>query len=397
MGLRVMAVGGVAPGSHKAWAINTVKTSGGFERLGHRVRMACRRPEAGWTIERAAEAYNEPNLEWAVCPFEHQSDDLLGDASFLDAYGAWAAEEAVRFGADLVYARHFTGAAACARAGIPTVMESHGDLTERPRGADECIELLRSGRLRAFCTIAKPLVEIWARAGVPVERISIVEDGVDLELFARPRAFARAPVHAMRTDTFNVLYSGHLYDYKGIPTILEAASGRSSEKAARPVAFHLLGGTDEDVGRVRADVSRRGLLNVHVHGRVEHAKVPPWLWHADALLLPPSARHRSAAWTSPVKLGEYLASGRPVICSDIPALRALVDERCVDFFAADDAASLRGAIERVRGAASEREQARCESATERAERWSYARRAERMLEAAGASGERARLARSSAA
>jgi len=387
--MRVFVVGHVAPGCHRAWAINIVKTAGGFARLGHRVRVAARQPESGWTLKSAARAYHEPDLEWVCYPCEPQGDDMVGGSAFLSRYATWCADEAARFVPDMVYARHFTAAAACALAGFPTIMETHGDLTDRAFGADECFDLLRRGVIRALATIATPLAQIYERAGVPANRISIIEDGVDVELFSRPSGFARKSSHALRSDAFNVLYAGHLYDYKGVPTILDAAARLRAVgvgASGRPIAFHLLGGADEDIKRVRSAVRDRGLGAVRVHGCVAHAEVAPWLWSADALLLPPSAHHRSARWTSPVKLGEYLASGRPLICSDIPALRTLVDDRVATFFRADDAGDLLRAIKSV-GAISVDEVAARECAGLRlAAAWSYRERARRMIEATYAKG-----------
>ena len=56
--------------------------------------------------------------------------------------------------------------------------------------------------------------------------------------------------------------------------------------------------------------------------------------------MPPSLNHPSANFTSPVKLGEYLASETPILASDIPALVNFLSEEEVFFFRADDSKSL---------------------------------------------------------
>ena len=89
------------------------------------------------------------------------------------------------------------------------------------------------------------------------------------------------------------------------------------------------------------------MTNVTFHGLRKYCEVPAYLWHADLLLLPPSGGHPSAAWTSPVKLGEYLASGTPVISTDIPALRTWLTEKETEFVAADDGAAMAAAIRRL--------------------------------------------------
>jgi glycosyltransferase involved in cell wall biosynthesis len=173
------------------------------------------------------------------------------------------------------------------------------------------------------------------------------------------------------------VYGGHLYDYKGIPAVLDAA-------ALLPgVRFELIGGLEEDIARVRGRVAERGLQNVEVVGWVEHGVLPERLWRADVLLLPPGLGDPSKDWTSPVKLGEYLAAGGPIVASGIPALRDWVDERVVTWFEPDDGASLAGAIERALAEGEEAAAQRRGLAMDLARGWSYAERAWRMLEAAG--------------
>jgi glycosyltransferase involved in cell wall biosynthesis len=136
------------------------------------------------------------------------------------------------------------------------------------------------------------------------------------------------------------------------------------------------------------EAQKRGLANVVVHGSVPHRDVPAFLWHADVLLLPPSAKHPSAAWTSPVKLGEYLASGTPIVASDIPALRLWIDVSTCRWFKADDGGDLARAIEATLAQSPADRSRQATTAAAKARQFSYARRAERLLALAEISGER---------
>jgi len=74
-----------------------------------------------------------------------------------------------------------------------------------------------------------------------------------------------------------------------------------------------------------------------VVGRRPHGEIPIWLRAADVLVLPNTARENiSKYYTSPVKLFEYMASGRPIVASDLPSVKALVDERMAVFFEPDN-------------------------------------------------------------
>ena len=224
-----------------------------------------------------------------------------------------------------------------AQRNIVTVAESHAHVGDKSRPLLKMVSFLKSSSdFKGLITIAPSLVKYFHSIGVPEEKLCILPDGVDLKLFQRPPEFAH-PSNERPT----VLYSGHLYDYKGIPKILEAAS------LAPQYNFELLGGHDGDIERLRQKVNQLQLKNVKVLGRVDHSRVPTYLWNADVLLLPPSGNHPSALWTSPVKLGEYLASGTPVVATEVPALKYWLYNDEVHFTSPDSGAKLVTAIQYV--------------------------------------------------
>lgn len=326
--MQIAVISQIRPGSPRAHAINVIKTAGGFERLGHAVTVYCLPPEDNLDSQPGA-AYGEHQLHWCFAP-EAATEDP-------EAFGRWAARAARA--AHLVYARNFWAPLLTARSGIPTVLESHAHAeTENPL-LDRCLRATQNGGgLNAIVTIGEVLRADFVRRGAEASRVHVIPDGVDFELFdgAEPRDYGGGGPHA--------LYAGHLYDYKGIPTVLGAA------RLTPECCFHLLGGIEADIARVRRRVAELGLTNVEVHGRVDHAAVPPWTTGADLLLLPPSGGEASKDWTSPVKLAEYLASGPPLVVSRIPALVDALDREPVVWFEPDDPASLAGAVEIALGA-----------------------------------------------
>jgi len=351
----VGVIGQFTAGSSLAHAINVTKTAGGFARLGHRVVICCQRPRDGVTCDDLARDYAEPALQWVFAP--ERLPVIDGDPS--GAFGVWAAGVCRDEGADFVYARHFHAALAAGRLGLCTVLETHAHVGDLNPLLEECFLATRGEgvlndsvrpRIAALVTISRTLRNEYVSRGADKDRVHVVPDGVDVELFA-PRAGSDRPAE-FPTSKRVVLYAGHLYDYKGVPTMLDAA------RLLPDVVFALLGGLPEDVERTRDRVAAKGLANVLLLGPRPHAQVARYLWHADALLLPPSAHHASARWTSPVKLGEYLASGQPIVASGISALRDWVDEPAVRWFVPDDgssmAESIGSALSESSGAASER-------------------------------------------
>jgi len=366
---RVVVITEAPLGSHRAHAINVFKTAGGLQRLGDDVVVCCRAPESA---DHAADPasllanYGEPNLRVMLYP----GDVPANPERLSRAVGEWAGTQAASLTPDLVYARHFVGAQRAAELGAPVVMETHahiGDQREMVR--DALASTATPGGIRGVVTISDSLRAWYESLGAARGSVHVVPDGVDLDLFTPPTDGIGPSPYAASPGP-HVVYCGHLYDSKGIPTILEAA------RLKPEWTVHLVGGAPEDLARVRP---RAALLrNVVVHGCVPHRCVPPYLWHADALLLPPSAFDSSARWTSPVKLAEYLASTRPVVASAIPGLLAWVSSPAVRWFAPDHAHSLATQTAIAMAEPPSLATARQSAARAAAETFSYVNRARRI-------------------
>ena len=184
---------------------------------------------------------------------------------------------------------------------------------------------------------------ICGQIPIPAALIITARNGVDLQQFhvnsASIRREARARLQ-LQDETTVVGYSGRVNIEKGAPTILEAAALLKH----RPVRFLL-------VGKVYDDIAARAapLPAVTLIGFVPPAEVPAWIAAADILVMPTSAHIDYADFTCPLKLFEYMASGRPVLCSDLPVLKEVVtNEVNALLFRPDDAKSLAAGIERLR-------------------------------------------------
>ena len=120
-----------------------------------------------------------------------------------------------------------------------------------------------------------------------------------------------------------VAYAGHLYAWKGVDVLLEALAGV-------PEAHGLIVGghaAEPDLARTKARAVELGLEDrVTFTGLVEPARVPELLRQASVLVLPNQASAISTRFTSPLKLFEYMAAGRPIVASDLPAIREVLHD-----------------------------------------------------------------------
>ena len=331
--MRVLIASALEASSLAAHAINTVKMAQGFAQAGHEVTIVCCRPLKGkMSPAKLNEIYGlVAPLDWIQLP----SRWLIGSHW---VFGLWAWQASRRIKPDLVYARNYIFPWLTSALGVPTVAESHAHVGHKALPFSMLVKATHHPTFKIWVTISKRLVDYYQTCGVPIDKLIVLPDAVDLNIFQRPSPLSNSPFDNSRP---NIVYAGHLYDYKGIPTVLEAA------KLLPSFWFHLVGGRLQDIVLQQERAQQLNLTNVTFHGLKPQSQVPPFLWHADVLLLPPSQHHPSAAWTSPLKLGEYLASGTPVVATDIPALRDWVTDEEVIFVPPDDPRALAKGIQNI--------------------------------------------------
>lgn len=366
--MRIIVASAFEASSNWAHAINTVKMAQGFAQLGHEVVIICRQsPEGKISPDKLAQAYGLTRpLRWIQLPRKvlRRPIDQHWQFSLL------ALPVALVMQPDLIFARSYIFPWLSSKFGIPTVVESHAHLDNKTAPFLRLVDATRHRAFWLWVTISHRLADHYHALGVPREKLIVLPDGVDVSLFKRP---TQLPPRPYPHEAPIVAYIGHLYDYKGISTILETAALLPN------VQFHLVGGWPKDVTRQRARIQEMGLRNVTLHGPKPQSDVPPFLWHADVLLLPPSANHPSAAWTSPLKLGEYLASGTSTVASSIPALRDWLSEDEVKFVKPDDARAMaKGIVEVLNDPVYARNLSR--RALEKVQNFSYERRVKKILD-----------------
>ena len=171
-------------------------------------------------------------------------------------------------------------------------------------------------RADAYVTITAGLLAELTRRFGPRPSAGVVPDGT--------RVPAQAPAPRSRRHDPGVdavvAYAGHLYPWKGIDLLIEALSKLPTCRGL------VVGGLDgePDVHRVRTLADALAPGRVTFAGMVEPPMVASLLARADVLVLPNLPTRISSAYTSPLKLFEYMASGRPIVASDLPALREVL-------------------------------------------------------------------------
>lgn len=173
---------------------------------------------------------------------------------------------------------------------------------------------------------------------VPEEKLFYEPNAVDLVDFDIDisKEEAREKL-GLPKDKKIVVYTGHLYGWKGTDTLAKAS------KLLNDVLVYFVGGTSEDIDRYQDKYESH---NIVFAGNKKHSEIPLWQKSADLLVIPNSAREPIGKfYTSPMKLFEYMASRVPILASRVPAIEELVDDNSAFFFEPDNEEDLKNKIE----------------------------------------------------
>ena len=176
---------------------------------------------------------------------------------------------------------------------------------------------------------------------IPPEKICVAPGGVELSEFACTTDKRTARESLGLPPGRVVLYTGHLYGWKGTDTLAAAASLLPPD-----VLVIFVGGTQKDM----AVFAGQQLENPHVYiaGHQPHDRMPLWLCTADVVVLPNTAKKKiSKYYTSPMKLFEYMAAGRPIVASRLPSIEEIVSDEMAILVEPDNPKALAVGICRI--------------------------------------------------
>lgn len=166
----------------------------------------------------------------------------------------------------------------------------------------------------------EPLIDRWR---VQAEKIAVVENGVESDLFApRPQSASREFRGEFAADgEFLVCYAGTMGMAHGLETLLDAAVELQRQHSG--VRFLLVGEGGEK-GRIQAAAESRSLQNVRFLQPQAREKMPPLISASDAclVLLKKKDVFRTVI---PTKMLEYMSCARPVIVGVEGQARAIIE------------------------------------------------------------------------
>jgi glycosyltransferase involved in cell wall biosynthesis len=160
-------------------------------------------------------------------------------------------------------------------------------------------------------------------AGLPRQKLAVVYNGYapsEMEPYLT-RADARA-ILKFDPEQPVVCYTGHLRKNKGLESIIETA------RLTPEIRYILVGGTPDDRQILEARLTSETLRNVDCLGWYPSSELHRFLYAADILIIPPSARPLTVYGRTvlPMKIFTYLAAGRPIVGPKLPDLEEIFQD-----------------------------------------------------------------------
>jgi len=251
--------------------------------------------------------------------------------------------------------------------GLRLVYEAHEVFADtvhgRRREKIERLERAVVGRAAALVANSKATAARLRTLYGVTAPIEVIPNGVEYPESLPEKDWARAAER--------IVYAGSFFSWKGVDDLADAA------RALAGLRIRLIGGDEARIAELRSRAGGSGAA-LDFTGRIPHGRVASELARACIAVLPNRADPDSA-FTSPIKLFEYMAAGCALVVSDLPALREVLDPGDALWVAPGDPAGLANAIRALAGdpdrarrlGARVREKARLYTWTARGERLAH--------------------------
>lgn len=320
--------------SEQANLIQVISMCEAFSKLGHEVILAV--PKSNIEIEEAYEYIN--NLfslkhGFKIIYFKKVINNKI--SKYLDHYKI--KKIITNNNPDLCYVRNVLFLKESIKNKVNTIYETHNNKLHLGSKFINRILLFilkqnsKKEKLIKIICISNELKKYWGKNGLPIEKLEVLHDGFKKEYFIQYRGVKETKKKlGFPTNKKIVMYTGSLYHNREISSIISLASN------IKDVIFIVIGGPEKQKEYYEKEARLININNIKFMGRIDHKKIPEFLFSADVLLALWSSKVQTINYCSPLKLFEYMAAGRHIVATGFPTILEVLKDKKNAFISEPD-------------------------------------------------------------
>jgi glycosyltransferase involved in cell wall biosynthesis len=235
----------------------------------------------------------------------------------------------------------------CLRAGVKSIFEVHNSRLHQ--GFDllnnyltrQLIISAKKENCIAFISISENLEKYWINKGIPKEKSISLHDGFLEESFKKITPMMEAKKRLkLPLDKPIITYTGTLHANRKTKEIVDLAYDIKS------AIFVIVGGSKSEIIDHKEYADKKSIDNIIFIGTVPHVEVADYLFASNYLLAKWSPEVPTINYCSPLKVFEYMATGKPILTQNFPTImEVLTDKKDAILAQNDDYDDLRKSIE----------------------------------------------------
>ena len=182
------------------------------------------------------------------------------------------------------------------------------------------------GKAHRLVVLTNIMKKELVAAGIPEDKIVVAADGVDIEKFNINVSKKEA------REKLNLPQSKFLIGYVGSLKTMEMEKGvdtaiRALTHLPNNFSLIIVGGNDRHIQHYQNLSNKLNAENILFTGQVKRQLIPCYLKAFDVVIAPfPNNEHYNN-YMSPLKLFEYMVSRRPIVASNLPSIKEVLNEK----------------------------------------------------------------------
>lgn len=231
--------------------------------------------------------------------------------------------------ADLVYGRFVNGCLLASLLRLNTVFESHAPIWTASKIERLAFKyLIKQKYFNKLVVISDALKKVYLSKEIYKDKLKdkilVLHDGSDEVKDMKSKIMLLG-----NHNNLKVGYVGHLYEGKGMEVIVNIA-----DKLPPNINIHIIGGLKKDISKWKSIIKSD---NVYFYGFISQQEITKYINSLDICLLPnqlivktysnkKTNNDNIGAYTSPLKMFDYMAHKKAIISSDLSVLREVLNE-----------------------------------------------------------------------